>query len=307
MTTRIATRTLWALLLGLPLLLKPLEARAQTGSSAALTESDSTLIRVRATAVDALPGSPQTFFSTGMREQALLLRDLLAEADAYLSTSLGLDVEFSLAVLNEADWAGVWPFPYGLPYLSLGKPWTAVMPGDPEASVLYAGFAEMLGPARAADMVDNIGFHEVGHVYVSECVYDGRVAGAPPLRWLDEYLATYLAYAFLRALAPERAAIWDDFVEATTSATDPTFTSLDDFEAEYNGYLASEQGVENYSWYQAVFTRHAARVHEELGLDFVERVRDRLGETAPSTWTTASVLALFEEIAPGLGRWAESP
>jgi len=278
---------------------------AITVPSSIRAQSDSTLIKVRATGADSLLGGLPAFYSSGQSERATDLRELLAEADAHLSEQLGLQVGFTLAVLDESDWAGVWPFPYGLPYLSLGVPWTAVMPASPEASVLYPDFVQMLGASRAAQMVDNIGFHEVGHVYVSEFVYAGAVVGPPPVRWLDEFLATYLAYAFLRAVAPERAAIWDDFAVAATSGPRPRLTSLAGFDAEYYGYLGSPEGTPNYSWYQAVFAERAAVVYDDLGIDFVAQVRDELAAMEPASWTNESVLEALEKLAPGSRAWAE--
>ena len=267
-------------------------------------QTDSTLIKVRATGVDSLSGSSRVFFSPGQEERATILRDLLLQADDYLAAQLGVQADFTLAVLDEAEWSDVWPFPYGLPYLSLGVPWTVVIPAAPYRSVLFSDFEGMLGAQRAAHMVDNIGFHEIGHVYVSEFVYAGRVVGTPPVRWLDEFLATYLAYAFLESVSPARTAIWDDFVAAATSGPRPTHTSLASFEAEYHGYLGSPEGTVNYSWYQAVFARQAAVIYESHGLEFIAHLRDQVLTTTPSAWTTELMLEALDAVAPGTSAWA---
>ena len=231
----------------------------------ASSQADSTLIRVRLAGVDSLDAGRRVFYSPGRQERASSVAGLLGRADSYLSDQLGVEADFSVAVLDEVDWAKIWPFPYGLPYLSLEAPWVAVLPASPELSVLFPDFAGLLGHAQAEDMVDNIGFHEVGHVYVSEFVYAGEVRGPPPVRWFDEFLATYLAYSFLAAVAPDRIEVWDDFVSRAVASPEPRFTSLADFESEYYEYLGSPEGTANYGWYQAVFAQRAAVIYARGG------------------------------------------
>ena len=266
---------------------------------------DSTLIKVRATGADSLPSGLPVFYSSGQEPRARALQALLSDAGDYLAANLDVQVDIYLAVLDESQWGQVWPFPYGLPYVSLAAPWTAVLPASQQLSVLFPDFEQMLGATAAAQMVDNIGFHEIGHVYVSEYVYGGRVTGAPPVRWLDEFLATYLAYAFLESESHDGAAVWEAFTSASIAGPRPTFTSLASFEAEYYGYLGSPEGSPNYSWYQAAFAEHVADVYAQHGLNFVTDLRDQLLASPPSSWTTESVLEVLERLAPGTRAWAE--
>ncbi|MEO0435732.1 MAG: hypothetical protein AAF098_02355 [Pseudomonadota bacterium] len=274
-------------------------------STPALAQIDPTLAKVRATGVASLNASREVFYSPGQQERAESLAVLLHEVDAYLSEQLGVQAEFSVAVLDEAEWAEIEPFPYGLPYVSLEAPWVLVLPASPELSVLFPDFVELLGSVRAADMVDNIAFHELGHVYTSAFVYPEDLAGAPPVRWLDEFLATYFAYAFLVSVAPERAEIWNAFVSATISGPRPRFTSLADFEAEYYGYLGSPEGTANYGWYQAVFAQHAALIYGRSGLNFLRKLRLSLRAAPASEWSTQSAVEVLEALAPGTHAWAE--
>ena len=270
-----------------------------------MAQIDTTLTKVRAAGVDSFNGRQEVFYSPGRQERAASLAELLREIDAFLSEQLGGQAEFSVAVLDEAEWAEVEPFPYGVPYVSLGAPWVVVLPASPELSVMFPDFVQLLGSDRAADMVDNIAFHEVGHVYTSEFVYPEDLTGPPPVRWLDEFLATYFAYAFLTTVAPERAEIWNAYVSATTSGPRPRFTSLADFEAEYYGYLGLPEGTANYGWYQAVFAQHAALIYDRSGLDFLRELTLRLRAVPASEWSTQSALEALEELAPGTHAWAE--
>ena len=166
-------------------------------ASPSQAQVDSTLIRIRALSIDSINTSIPTYFSEGAELRAMQLSELLKEADNYLREALGIQANFSLAVLAEEDWNQVWPFPYGIPYVSLHAPWVIVLPANPEKSVLYPGFSYILEHNDVLSMIDNIGFHEVGHVYISEYLYPDEINAGPTLRWFDEFLAQYLAYSYL--------------------------------------------------------------------------------------------------------------
>ena len=277
-------------------------------TSAALVPSlfaqvDSTLIRVQNTQADSMIAGMPVYFSTGFQERAASLSTLLQEGDAYLHRTLGLRSSFRLAVLDEGDWGQVWSLPYGLPYVSLGAPWVVVLPAAPEKSVMHPMFSAMLEPDQVQPMIDNIGFHEVGHIYISEYLYPETHGGPPPVRWLDEFLAQYLAYAVLKETSPERTQIWDVFTGVALSAPAPRFTSLSAFDAEYYGYLGTPEGTPNYGWYQSAFAKQAAEIFEERGLDFLQEVKENLAWESFDPWTTASVLAQLEDIHPGFLAW----
>lgn len=273
-------------------------------AASACGQEDETLQRVQATGVRSIEAGLAIYYSDGMADRARKVSDLLDAADTFLAELLNVQPTFSLAVLNESDWTEIWPIPYGVPYLSLSEPWVVVMPADSASSILFPEFESLLGRDRAEQMVDNIGFHEVGHVYVSAGVYPAGVSGVPPVRWLDEFLASYLAMAFLQAAAPERAVIWRDYVTQASQTPAPKYSSLEDFEEEYYGYLGSPEGSGNYGWYQAVFAQRVAEIYADQGADFIVAIKAALGDLPSEDWTTESMLALLEEIAPGTLAWS---
>ena len=278
-------------------------AFAVCGNTAS-AQDDETLQRVQATGVFSIDAGRDVYYSDGQQDRARQVADLLETADGFFADLMGVEPTFSLAVLGEADWTQIWPIPYGLPYLSLSEPWVVVMPADPEQSILFPELEGFLGSERAEQMVDNIGFHEVGHVYTSAAVYPQELSGAPPVRWLDEFLASYLAMAFLEEAAPERAAIWRDYVSQASELPAPKYSSLGDFEAEYYGFLGSPEGSPNYGWYQATFAQRAAEIYADRGADFIEDMRVALGGLPTDEWTTESMLELLERLAPGTQDWA---
>ena len=116
----------------------------------------------------------------------------------------------------------------------------------------------------------------------------------------------FLAYAFLRETAPDRAAIWDAFTEATIAQPAPRYTSLADFEGEYYGYLGSPEGSMNYGWYQSVFAELASAIYARRGLGFLAELKERLPWERYEGWTTEEVLRELEAVEPGFQVWARN-
>lgn len=268
-------------------------------------QHDSTLVRVKVAGANTSDAFPQLHFSKGYEERAQEIYALLVKADTYLKRELGVDADFQVAVLNENDWSQVWPLPYGIPYVSLARPWVVVMPAEPKRSVMYEIFDEMMGAEDAVTMIDNIGFHEVGHIYVSEYLYPEDHDGAPPVRWFDEYLAQYLAHVFLHEVAKDRTEIWNAFTERALEGPAPRYTSLGDFDAEYYGYLGSAEGSMNYGWYQSTFARHAADLSGRRGLEFIRELKGSLPWNSFESWTEDSVLEELNELDPSFRSWEQ--
>lgn len=271
-------------------------------SAQAQAQTDSTLIRVQALELERTHEALTVHYSAGYKARAQAVRTLLMQADAFLEASLDIDAMMELAILSQTDWPAVWPFPYGIPYTSLNAPWVVVMPATPEASVLYPGFASLLNDADASTMIDNIGFHEVGHVYVSEYLYPSNLNG-PPLRWLDELLAQYLAYAVIHELDKHRATIWDTFTNAMLGLPQPKHTTLEAFESEYYSYLTTQEGSQNYGWYQSLFAARASEVFETHGIGLLKDLKTNLDWSDVGAWDTSTAIAHLESVAPGFQAW----
>ena len=273
---------------------------------AASAQTDSTLIKVQALALDSIHTPFPTYYSAGTEERAEELGALLMSASLALKETLGIETEFSVAVLSEADWLNVWPFPYGLPYVSLGEPWVVVLPANPTNSVLYPLFSNILAQEDVSPMIDNIGFHEVGHIYISTYLYASGGKTMPALRWFDEFLAQYLAYATLHRVSPERAQIWDTYTKRSLETSDPMYTKLTEFDEQYYQYLATPDGTMNYGWYQSVFASQAAAVYDEQGMEFLRQLKESLPWESALDWTTPEVLNALEALEPGFKAWRRS-
>ena len=148
--------------------------------------------------------------------------------------------------------------------------------------------------AHVAEMVDLIGYHELGHLYVAE------LGITPHNRWFSEMLASYFAYAFIAERQPSLATTWQ-IVSLSDSHTMPKYRSLADFERLY-----ADVGPDNYVWYQDRFSERIFAVFPIQGVDFLRKVKDAFSGQANEKLALDQVLDRVEKIQPGFKAWAES-
>ena len=266
------------------------------------------LARVRALALDSLPGVVPTYYSPGFRVRSDSLQEMLEEASGFFAERLEVTLPFRLAVLDEEHWARVRPVPYAVPWVSR-EPFLVVLPARPQRSIVVQNYltaapratndvrraieAEGLTLQTAAyHMNDFVGYHEVGHVLV-------RVYGLEPTQsWFDEFLATYAAYSFLRERHPRLARIWDAMLRLNRESRRPAFRTLEEFDR--HEYTPPETN----SWYHGMFQARVTAVYDTLGIEFLSRVRRAGLTTGVQHRSTAELLRRLEEIAPGFQAWA---
>jgi hypothetical protein len=197
--------------------------------------------------------------------------------------------------------------PYGMPFVNQQ---VMVLPFRQEGAVVsaYMAQANHLPDAvvkavesskrpfatHVTEMVDLIGYHELGHLYV------GELGIAPHNRWFSELLATYFAYAFIEERHPRLATTWR-IVSQSDSLTVPKHRSLADFERLYLGV-----GADNYVWYQDRFSERVFAVFATQRLEFLRKVRHAFPRPANEKLTLDQVLERVEKIQPGFKAWAES-
>lgn len=263
----------------------------------------SPLARIRSLGLDtAQVGRVTVYFADTDRERAVQLGALASEAASYYSSALEVSFPLHLAVLSPADWFDPYaegePTPYGSPWGWVPDLLMAV-PASVDEGVL------ILGPdqGRNARRIQFVMLHEYGHLANKRYLHPESVRQYSAVRWFEEYLATYFAYAFWESVYPSYAAAsraeWAAFVESYR----PPVLSLD---WTFMQSLSPEEYGQTYAWYQMVLNLRAADVFREEGLDFLRRVRDEMAWESSAEWTTRSVLASVERIAPGFGAWAEA-
>lgn len=287
----------------------PAAAGPAPAAAAASGEAADLLHRVQALNTPSHTNRITVYYTEGHQEKALRLRSLVEEAMRFYADSLGVQAPLSLALLTRDHWERIGvPQPYGIPGVA-GSPPVAFLPATDDNVAASDALSIRAGVSPAAlrlveasghsyeegarRYVDLVGLHELGHTYT-------RAFGIRPShRWLNELLATYVAYAFLRQRHPAQAQLWEGILQGYVDAVRPRHTSLEDFNRLYFGV-----GAQNYVWYQARFQEMVRRAYEAKGLHFLREVRAAFpeGEAAPPSMETA--LERLERIQPGFRAWA---
>lgn len=287
---------------------QPAAPVAQTPPS---TAAPGLLDRVRGLGLSLSPGPVQTWHPPELTARATALRALIEDAAAYFRDTLGVEAELHLAVLTREQWqAVIRGQPYGIPGVA-GRPPVIFMPAtdDGLATTDALALKDRVAPstlrrladagfsyeAAAARYVDLVGLHELGHVFTHQ--YGIR----PDSRWLDELLATYFAYAYLRARRPDLVPLWEGVLQAYVDAVRPAHRSLADFDRLYFGV-----GAQNYVWYQAQFQVLVTRVYAARGLDLLRELRGAFAATSSVTPGAPLIVQRLEPLMPGIREWADA-
>jgi hypothetical protein len=264
---------------------------------------------VQKAAPQRIDGPIPAHVSGGAEQRAKELQAMLVSGMAFYEERIGVSPTFTLALLDPPAWKAVVgdSVPYGLPFVSRG---VMVLPYQKEGAIVtgYMAHASYLPEevvklveasrrpfaAHVADMVDLVGYHELGHLYVREWGIKSDT------RWFGELLATYFGYAFMAERKPDLARSWE-IVSKSDARTTPQHRSLADFERLYSGV-----GAGNYIWYQNRFSERVFAVFRTEGLDFLRKVKDAFPSLANETLTSDEVLVRLEKIRPGFRAWATS-
>lgn len=264
--------------------------------------------------LESLPGPVPTYYSPGHRERAETLQGWLRDADEFFQSRLKIAPPFRLAVLTPEHWAAISPGPYGVPFVTDAYG-LVVLPAVPELAVvtqIYSAARTSLPPAAAAELdalgvsyddavrqvLDLIGFHEVGHVYIAALGYrnDNTV------RWLEELLATYAAYSYLAVAQPASITVWDALSEAVLGFVEPASRSLDDF-----GTLGVRGlGPAGYGWFQSHFNLRDAVIVQQRpqGTWFRQLAAHGLDQDTRAI-PTSELLRRLRGFNPGFTQWAD--
>ena len=300
-------------LLSLPALAQdPVPTAAAAATPAAQTATlarPSLLQRIQALELPTSVGLITAHYAHGHEPQARALRELVEDAMRFYREALGLESPLHMAVLTRNQWESLitWQ-PYGIPGV-VGRPPVIFLPAtDDNVAALDAlslklrvtpntlALIESSGLSfddAARRYVDLVGLHELGHVYAQ------AYGLTPGSAWLNELLATYFAYAFLREQRPLQARMWQGILQAYIDAVQPTHRTLADFDRLYFGV-----GAQNYVWYQAQFQRMVARAYEARGLGFLAAVRDALAAPPGGRLDAADIVERLERVLPGFRPWA---
>jgi hypothetical protein len=277
----------------------------------ALAQDDKTLERVRSLGLESLPGPVPTYYSPEARPRAEALQRRVRDAVRFFESRHNIQSPLSLAVLNEAHSAAVTQQPYAM--LASVAPRVVIVPAFPDrgpvAQVLRTAHAAAsssevrqawarLGvsyEAAVGQVLDAMVIHEVGHTYVN-----GALGFRDVARWFNEFMATYIAYTFLRSREPTAISAWNAVSLDVVHGIKPSTRRLDEFNRLYTGL------GETYGWFQSHFNLGVAVVLEQKqDADWFAELRAAGLVTDTRSLTTSELLNRLDRITPGLKQWAE--
>ena len=270
--------------------------------------------------LQSIPGRIQTYYSKGMEKRASELKTLLERASVPLDDSLNLEINLILAALGPREWAQVLDKTYGLPTLRTGackkgggsfpeSKYVAIVPGGIDGPLYNDWMAlkdslsrETLQKLKEAGldfepggklMIDFVALHELGHAYHLKFGIKNYV------NFFSEFMANYVAYAFLRC-TEERL---DKKVLAVLSANVETITPLHSSFMTWENFRSSEHPPTE-AWYNSVVTLKAAEIYEQRGFEFLYAIRKAFPE-AEGELNTENIIVRMDMVHPGILKWSE--
>jgi hypothetical protein len=241
-------------------------------------------------------GRVTVHFAEADRDWAAALATFTESAAGFFEGELGFSYPLNLAVLSPEHWFEASPgeeLPYGMPWAHREES-LMVAPASLEEGVL------IVGPDEAADRrrVRFVLLREFGHILAKRYLHPDT---SHRQWWLEEFLSSYFAYAYIAAHDPAWAQAARSEWRGVVEASDPAAYTLD---WGFMNRLPPEAFVRNYASYQNVLNLRVAKVHETHGAKFLRAARDQLSWRNGLDWSTAKLLSELEAIAPGLEGWA---
>jgi hypothetical protein len=259
--------------------------------------------------------------SSGLERRKLALREYLGGLHTALEQ--GLDYSLSpvrLLVLNQTDWASANQYPYGFTFFRRLKDGSGIIfaPADYPGNLLWVFRAILTRaeqkPGSSLEMFFDLTLgHELGHAAADQLGLRTHV------RWLDEFLATYLYLAALRHAMPEslkialewgqtlansdlHCALADLALQKPSKRPQKTKPDTPRHDLGAFEYPLVRLPLANQAWYQARFTLFAAELLERHGWAFVQN----LLEVLPKTKTRGAVSKALVRLEPSFKGWFAS-
>jgi hypothetical protein len=266
--------------------------------------------------------------SSGLEQRGLALRHYLGELHAALEH--GLDFSFApvrLLILSSTDWASANKYPYGFTFFRRLKDGSGIIfaPADYPKHLLWVFRAIVTKaehkPNSSLEMFFDLTLgHELGHAAADQLGLRTHV------RWLDEFLATYLYLAALRHAMPDSLTIaleWGRVLAhsdvhcalADVALQTPsrgrtaqhrlqknTDTSTPRHDLGAFEYPLVRLPLANQAWYQARFTLFAAELLEQHGWAFIKNLLLVL----PKSKTRGAVSKALVRLEPSFKAWFAS-
>jgi hypothetical protein len=268
--------------------------------------------------------------SSHLERRVHSLREYLASLHEALESHLKRPLNpVRLMVLNETDWRGTNPYPYGFTFFRRLKDGSGMIfaPADYPGSLLWVFRALLtrasIKPNSSLEMFLDLTLgHELGHAVADQL---GLRTG---VRWLDEFVATYVYLAALKLAMPdmlETVMQWGHALSETKlecalanpelikpsgqrkRVTKRRAARAEDILVQRRDLGAFEYPLvrlplANQAWYQARFTLFAYELLQKHDLEFIRR----LLEIVPISRGRGSVSRAIVKLEPRFKTWFAS-
>ncbi len=261
------------------------------------------------------PGDVPVYYSACCKERTVQVQATLTDCVHFYKEKLGIDQQLIAAVLDENDWNRVAQErpnhtgpPYGITHWS-GPPYVAFTPADDRGIITRGLLAdqdhetpetrELLNSVHlsfdqaARKFIIHPTLHELGHRLVYS--YGIQPPDDKGAAWLNEFLATYFAYAYEKSNRPEIAVVVE--AVARMSSEPVKYTAVEDFPK-------TTGDASNFIWYHHQFESRVVEVYAKQDLDFLVKVNATFPTAMKDDLSNAEVLAKLERISPGFQAWA---
>jgi hypothetical protein len=270
--------------------------------------------RIHALRNPCLKGRIVTCYTPGYRTRAVSLQQFLTGELAYVRQRPGIAVPLVLAVLDERQWPlAEQELPYGMPSVHGHPPialvaanWAAAKNFYPKAEdagnpavlreVARHGLTWDQANARAGDLLSA---HELGHAVID--AYDI----VPGSRWLDEFLASYVWYAYIREQRPEQLWLFDVIQAGNQLERPQRFVTLAELDNNYKAIVESDPNTNNYGWYQGQLIARVRQTYTVHGLAFLKEIRAAFPPGRAPRLGSDEALRRVEQIDPSFSGWAK--
>lgn len=268
---------------------------------------------VRALHNPCLKGQIVTCYTPGYRSRAVVLQQFLTAELAFIRQRLKVSVPLLLAVLDEHQWhLAERQLPYAMPSVH-GDPPIALVAANWAAATDFYPTAEVAGsPALLREIAhhgstwdqanaqvgDSLSAHELGHAAIE------AYGIAPGSHWLDEFLASYIWYAYISEQRPEELWLFDVLQAGNQLERPQRFVTLAELDLNYKAIVESDMKTNNYGWYQGQLIERVRQVYPVRGLNFLKDIRAAFPAGDEPHFGSDEALRRIELIDPSFRDWA---
>jgi hypothetical protein len=261
-----------------------------------------------------LNGPIVTCYTPGYRIRALALQAFLRGELAFVRHRLGMPVPLMLAVLDERQWPlAEHRLPYAMPSVHDDPPVALVAANWAAAKDFFPKPEEIRDPAilqevarhgltwdqANAEAGDLLSGHELGHAVIDAY---GIVPGS---HWLNEFLASYVWYAYISEKRPEQLWLFNVIQAGNQLERPQRFVTLAELDMNYRAIVESDPQTNNYGWYQGQLIARVQRTFLVRGLVFLKEIRAAFPPGDEPRLGGDEALRRVEQIDPSFSDWAK--